>query len=159
MKYQEDNFDLAREIGKGALLTATNENGEINTMTVSWGGVGIFWGKEVALVLVRPSRHTFSFMENGTLCTLSFLGEEKKDVLSLCGRYSGRDVDKLSLCGLTYKTVDGACVFDCAKKTLVLKKLYSDTIKPECFIDTPPEVFYKNGDFHTLYVCEIINIA
>jgi flavin reductase (DIM6/NTAB) family NADH-FMN oxidoreductase RutF len=58
--------EFLNKLKVGALLTAINEKGEINTMTVSWGGAGILWGKQVAFVFVRPQRHTFSFTEGGT---------------------------------------------------------------------------------------------
>ena len=45
-----------------ALLTAGKE-GDWNTMTVSWGGVGELWGKDVVFVFVRPQRYTLEFME------------------------------------------------------------------------------------------------
>ena len=45
-----------------ALLTA--KNGEsCNPMTVSWGGIGELWGKDVTFVFVRPQRYTKEFME------------------------------------------------------------------------------------------------
>ena len=39
-----------------ALLTA-GENDCFNTMTVSWGGIGELWGKDVCFVFVRPQRY------------------------------------------------------------------------------------------------------
>lgn len=44
------------------LVTAANlgeglEGGvDYNTMTASWGGVGILWGRPVAFVFIRPQR-------------------------------------------------------------------------------------------------------
>ena len=37
------------------LVTAGNREG-CNTMTASWGGVGIMWGKPVATAYIRPQR-------------------------------------------------------------------------------------------------------
>lgn len=45
-----------------ALLTAGNSE-KFNTMTVSWGGVGILWNKNVATVYVRKSRYTLEFID------------------------------------------------------------------------------------------------
>ena len=149
------NLEFLSKLKGGALLTATKENGEINTMTVSWGGVGILWGKEVAFVFIRPQRHTFEFAENGSKMSLTFFEEDKKDVLTYCGTKSGRDVDKFKDCNLKCSLVDGYPVFEDAKYTLKLKKLYADTIKKDCFIDTECLKWYKNDDFHTVYVCEI----
>ena len=69
-----------REIGESpvklladewALLTAGGE-GAWNTMTVSWGGVGELWGKDVTFVFVRPQRYTKEFMEKNDYFSLCF---------------------------------------------------------------------------------------
>lgn len=60
-----------------ALLTAGKE-GDWNTMTVSWGGVGELWGKDVVFVFVRPQRYTLEFMEKYDEFTLSFFDGEYK---------------------------------------------------------------------------------
>ena len=149
------DLEILSKLNGGALLTAVKENGEVNTMTVSWGGVGILWGKQVAFVFVRPQRYTFEFAENGTKMSLTFFDESKKDVLTYCGTKSGRDVDKFKECALKYNLEKGYPVFDDAKYTLKLRKIYSDTIKKDCFFDTDSLKWYKNDDFHTVYVCEI----
>ena len=159
MKLSElTNFNFTREIGKGALLTATKESMEINTMTVSWGSAGVLWNKEVCTVFVRPQRYTYEFCEEGETLTLSFFGEKRRDTLSFCGTKTGRDVDKFATCGLKYELNGKACVFDDAEVTLVLKKLYSQDLLGECFYDKAPLSNYKNNDFHRAYTCEIIDI-
>lgn len=72
-----------------------------NTMTASWGGIGVLWGRPVAFVFIRPERHTFSFAEASDYMTLSFFGEERREALAYCGKTSGRDVDKAAACSLT----------------------------------------------------------
>ena len=152
-------FNFTDYIGKGALLTATKEDGTLNTMTVSWGTQGVLWNREVCTVFVRPQRYTFEFCEseNATL-TLSFFGNERRDTLNFCGTKSGRDVNKIEMCNLKYTLNNGACIFEDAKITLVLKKLYADNLKEECFLDSNPLSNYKNGDFHRSYTCEIIDV-
>lgn len=147
-------YEFLDKLNGGALLTAVKENGEINTMTVSWGGVGVLWGKQVAFIFVRPQRHTFTFTEGACKMSLSFF-DGGKDILAFCGTKSGRDIDKISACGLKYTLDDGYPVFDDAKYTLKLEKIYSDTIKNSGFVDTECLKWYKNNDFHTMYVCEI----
>ena len=52
---KDNPFDL---IGKQwMLITAGNEE-KCNTMTASWGGVGIMWGKPTATAYIRDSRYT-----------------------------------------------------------------------------------------------------
>lgn len=159
MKLRElEGFNFADSIGNGALLTAINKNGDVNTMTVSWGQCGILWGREVATVYVRPQRYTFEFCEDGDTMTLSFFGDERRDTLAFCGTKTGREVDKFEVCGLKYDLVNGAPVFSDAKVTLILKKLYAQDLKRECFTDESPLSNYKNGDFHRAYACEIIDV-
>jgi flavin reductase (DIM6/NTAB) family NADH-FMN oxidoreductase RutF len=57
------------------LLTSGDfASGRFNTMTISWGSLGTLWNKPVAQVVVRPTRHTFSFLESFadfSLCSFS----------------------------------------------------------------------------------------
>ena len=152
------NFNFQSQIDKGALLSVMRSSGEVNTMTVSWGQAGVLWNKEICTVYVRPQRYTYEFCEDSEIFTLSFFGDEKKDVLSFCGTKSGRDVNKFKECGLKYEIKNGACIFDDAKTTLVLKKLYAQDISCDCFLDKAPLSNYKSNDFHRAYTCEIVDI-
>ena len=158
MKLTDASFNFAKAVARGALLTATKKDGAINTMTVSWGGSGILWGKEVCFVFVRPERYTFEFCQDGEIMSLSFFEDEKKDVLAFCGTKSGRDVDKFERCGLKYTLNDGACVFHDAKATVIMKKLYAQDLDKDCFVSDIAEPFYQNGGYHKMYVCEIKDI-
>ena len=47
-------FNPFERIGNDwCLISAGDENG-YNTMTASWGGVGVLWSKSVATVYIRP---------------------------------------------------------------------------------------------------------
>lgn len=50
------------------------KDGKANTMTASWGGIGVLWGKNVATVYIRPQRHTKEFVDAGDTFTISFFG-------------------------------------------------------------------------------------
>ena len=158
MKLTETDFNFAAKVSASALLTATKNDGSLNTMTVSWGGSGILWGKEVAFVFVRPERYTFEFCENGDTMSLSFFGKDKRDILSFCGTKSGRDVDKFEACGLKYTTQNGACIFDGAEITVVLKKMYAQNLDKACFVTDRCNSFYQSGGYHKMYICEIKDI-
>ena len=158
MRLIDADFNFAERVAKSALLTATKKNGEMNTMTVSWGGSGVLWGKEVCFVFVRPERYTFEFCENGEMMSLSFFGKERQETLALCGTKSGRDVDKFEACDLKYGTSHGACVFDDAEITVILKKLYAQDIDEGCFVSEVAAPFYQNGGYHRMYICEIKEI-
>ena len=139
------------------LVSALNEKtGKYNTMTASWGGVGVLFHKPVAYVFIRPQRYTKQFVDGSDYLTLSFFGGEEKAALTLLGRKSGRDCDKIKEAGLT-PFVEGKIVgFTQATTIFVCRKLYADELKPEKFIDLkiPTEVYAQN-DYHTLYIVEI----
>ena len=97
---KDNPFDL---IGKQwMLITAGNEE-KCNTMTASWGGVGIMWGKNIATAYIRPQRYTKKFMDETGMYTLSFLSEDYRKALNLCCSKSGRDCDKDKEAGQCYE--------------------------------------------------------
>ena len=144
---------------KGMLITATKEDGTYNTMTASWGGLGVLWGKNVCTLYIRPQRYTFEFAEATDLLTLSFFEDKYADVLKLCGTKSGREIDKAKEAHLTACRNKGSGIYFAeAKHVILARKLYADDLKKECFTDTAPLVHYAKNDFHRMYICEIEGI-
>lgn len=140
------------------LITAGNEE-KYNTMTASWGSVGILWGKPVAITYVRPQRYTYEFMETCEYSTLSFYDEAYRSALQFCGSRSGRDYDKAKETGLTPLFVDGTAAFAEANLILVCKKLYFDDLEPSHFSTTEVETAcYPDKDYHRVYVSEICKV-
>ena len=139
------------------LLTAGDENGW-NTMTVSWGAIGELWNKDVAIAFVRPQRYTKEFIDESDYFTLCFFDEEYRKALQLCGTKSGRDIDKAQATGLTPLFRCGTTAFEQAKLILVCRKIACQDINPQGFIDKSIENNYRNGDYHTTYVGEIVKV-
>ena len=138
-----------------ALLSAGNENGW-NTMTVSWGGIGELWNKDVVFVFVRPQRYTKEFLDKEGKFTLSFFGGRMKKEMGICGSKSGRDCNKAELAGIKPIFEDGTVFIDEAEYALVCQTLYTDYIDPDGFFDkTPDEENYAQKDYHKVYVAEI----
>lgn len=71
-----------------ALVTA-GRGDALGTMTVSWGGIGELWGKDMATIYIRPQRYTKKFLDENNYFTLSFYPEQYKDALRLCGSKAG----------------------------------------------------------------------
>ncbi len=141
------------------LVTATDKDGGYNTMTASWGGLGILWNKPVAFVFIRPQRYTHEFSESGTLATLTFFGGEYRRELAYCGRVSGRDTDKIKDAGLTPAVTDeGSMGFLESTVIVSCKKLYTDVLKKEGFFDPALAESNYTDDFHTVYVYEIESV-
>ena len=137
------------------LITAAKED-KINTMTASWGSFGIMWEKNVVSIVVRPQRFTKEFIDFSSTFSLTFFDKSYKKDLGYLGSVSGRDEDKLSKTNLTATYIDNTPSFEEAKLTIICSKLYSQELKPECFIDTSlHKQFYPEKDYHTLYIAEV----
>ena len=141
-----------------ALLTA-GKNDDFNTMTVSWGGIGELWNKDVCFVFVRPQRYTYEFMEKNDYFSLSFFGGEYKKELGICGSKSGRDIDKMAETGFIPIDLGEAVGYEQAKVNVVLKKLAYQDMKPDGFVDESIMNNYANNDFHRVYVGEIVKVV
>lgn len=159
------NDNLFHTIGKDwALLSAydpSHDEKTIGTMTVSWGGAGVLWGKNVFFCFVRPQRYTKEFIDGSDTVTLSFFDPQQyRNALTLCGKLSGRDHDKIAEAGLSVHLQNGAVCFDQARITVIGKKLYAEEITADGFFDRSIlDSCYPNSDFHTVYVCEIVDIV
>ena len=148
----ENPFKL---IGDEWMLVTAGGINNFNTMTASWGGLGVLWQKNVSFVFVRPQRYTFEFMEKNDFYTLSFFDNSYKKTLGVCGTVSGRDNDKMELTGLTPMGDSSKTFFKQARMVLVCRKLYADNINPESFIEKNIHNEYPNNDYHRMYVGEI----
>lgn len=152
----ESVFDL---IGKDWALVTSGNSDKFNTMTISWGGAGIMWGKPVAFTFIRPQRYTFEFIENNGYYTMSFFDEKYRDALKLCGSKSGRDIDKVAETGLTPAfTEDGIPYFAEAKLVLVCKKMYAQFLNNESIVDNDAVDKWYDNDFHKMYISEIVEV-
>lgn len=152
------SLNIFREIGDNwALLTAGDKSIGYNTLTVSWGGIGVIWGKNVAYVFVRKSRYTYDFLEKSESVTLSFLDNKYKDAYKIMGTLSGKDHDKMKLANLHYTydpDYNGSYITE-SKYCFKMKKLYSVDLPYDNLPLDIKERYYPDGDMHTMYVCEI----
>ena len=150
-----DPFSL---IGKEKLLISAGTPEDWNTMTASWGTMGVLWNKNVFSVVIRPQRHTYGFFEREEYFTVTVLPEGMEDAYRICGTKSGRDCDKAALTGLKPCFVDGAVTFEQARLVFVCRKIYVQDISPEGFVDKSIENHYPIKDYHRLYCGEIVSV-
>lgn len=151
------NMNAFKSIGKDWMLITSGNKEKFNTMTASWGSIGVLWNKNIATIFVRPQRYTFEFLEKNDIYTLSFFGGNFKKELVFCGKNSGNNVDKIKSTGLIPIFDDDFTFFSQAKLVFVCKKIYSDFIKPDNFLDDSIKINYENNDYHKMYVGEITN--
>jgi flavin reductase (DIM6/NTAB) family NADH-FMN oxidoreductase RutF len=144
------------------LLTSGDfEAGEYNTMTVAWGSLGVMWGGPFALVVVRPTRHTYNYIEKYETFTLTAFPKEYRKALQVLGTRSGRDGDKIAEAGLTPITSVQVAAPAFAEAELVIecRKSYWDDFKPEHFLDPAIEKNYPQRDYHRMYFGEIVAVS
>ena len=124
------NVNPFQRIGQDWMLISAKKEGKVNTMTASWGMMGVFWGKNVVTVGIRPQRFTKEFVDAGDTFTLTFFDGERKQ---------------------------GEPTFEEGTMVFVCKKLMETQLNPEEFID--PEVdgrWYPEKDYHHMYTAEVV---
>lgn len=151
----EELENILRLFGKDWALITAGDPETVNTMTASWGGAGVLWNRPVAFCFIRPQRHTFTLTEANDRLSLSFLPEQYRESMRICGRLSGRDTDKFAAAGLTPAFEDGTPYIAEARLVLLCRKLYADDLKKAAFLLPSLLDNYTAGDFHRMYICEI----
>lgn len=172
MKKYIEVFDYANDIlsavQQGVTVTAKAGN-KVNTMTISWGTLGIEWGKAVFTVFVRESRFTMSLLEQNPEFTINIPYKNRdKSILSFCGTKSGANVDKVKELGLTLVEPDVISVPGIKELPLTLecKIIYKQAQDPNAITEENNRKFYPqdvgsefpgaNRDYHTAYYGQIV---
>ena len=146
-------------IGDQWMLITAGTASRCNTMTASWGGLGVIWGAPAATCYIRPQRYTKEFVDREEYFTLTFFGEEYRKALSLCGSRSGRDTNKVKECGFTVRTAEcGAPYFEEAELVIVCRKRFSQPMDPDRIPQELKTKWYPKKDYHILYIGEIIEV-
>ena len=173
MKKEIQVFDYAEEIlrklEKGIILN-TRAEGKRNCMTISWGTLGIDWGKIIFGVYVRENRCTKEQLEKNPEFTISIpMGDFDKRIIGVCGTESGYEVDKIKELGLTEEEPKSISVPGIKELPLTLeckviykqeqdKNVIGEDIKQKFY---PQDVHSKyhgaNKDYHTMYYGEIVS--
>lgn len=59
-------------IGEQWMLITAGTPEKCNTMTASWGGLGVIWNAPAATCYIRPQRYTKEFVDREDFFTLAF---------------------------------------------------------------------------------------
>ncbi len=156
-EFQSNYFNLW--LDKWFVLTCGN-NKDFNSMTVSWGSMGVMWAKPFVQVVLRPQRHTLKFMEQYPTFTLCAFPEKYRESLTLLGSKSGKDSNKLNETEFTIcpsSTVE-APSFNEAELVFECKKMYRQDMNPKNFLLDDIEKNYAKKDYHRIFFGEILSI-
>lgn len=149
-------------VKEGVLMT-TQVDGEVDTMTIGWGHLGIEWYKPIFIAYVRQSRHTKTLVDKNQEFTINVpLGAADKEIIKVCGTQSGRDVNKIEKLNLTLVPGETVSVPGIKEMPLTLecKVVYKQDQVLSYLEEASRDRFYKpgtanDGDFHTAYYGEI----
>ena len=162
MKKQINPLDYAQQIMSalkdGVLITAS-AGGRTNSMTISWGFLGIEWNRPVFVTVVRDSRFTKTLLDKNPEFTVNIpIGGGSKKILGYCGTKSGYDTDKTADLGLTPVEPDEISVPGIKELPLTLECRVRYAKKQD-LKDLPSDIAaacYGGGDPHTAYYGEIV---
>jgi flavin reductase (DIM6/NTAB) family NADH-FMN oxidoreductase RutF len=143
------------------LLTSGDvQSGSYNTMTVGWGSIGCIWGKPFVQVFVRPTRHTYQFINEYPTFTLTAFPSKYRKALALLGAKSGRDGDKIKASGLTAISSQTIAAPGFAEAELIIEchKMYWDDLRPGNFLNQGIHGNYPEKDYHRIFFGEILAI-
>jgi flavin reductase (DIM6/NTAB) family NADH-FMN oxidoreductase RutF len=153
--YFEQTMALLQRPG-ALLVTETAE--KANAMTIGWATIGIVWGRKIMTVMVRPSRYTYSMIEQSDSFTVCLPAADMAQAVSYCGAYSGRDGDKLAACNLTTLPSTrikapglAGCpvIYEC-------RIVHTNAVTPETL--SRDIASYPQGDYHRIYWGEILAV-
>ena len=147
----------AWEPGWFVLTAGENRRGAYNSMTVSWGALGVIWHRPLVIVVVRPQRYTREFIDHYDTFSLCAFDEVYRPALNLLGTQSGRDTNKLTECGLTPIALSQIPCPGYAEAQLILecRKTYFDDLEPAHFLAPFIAPQYAD-DYHRMYFGEVL---
>jgi len=158
-KFSLKSYD-AWENGWFLLTAGDYSTGDFNSMTVAWGGFGSMWRKPFAIIVVRPTRFTFGFLEKYDSFMLCAFLEELRENIRFLGSTSGRSRKKIAESGLTPVASEIIKSPGYAESNLIIecRKIYWQDMNPENFINAEIHQKYPEKDYHRIYFGEIVQI-
>lgn len=151
--------NFIKMVSKDWMLVTAGNDEKFNTMTASWGGIGVLYNKPVAICFINPARYTYKFMEEGDVYTLTFYTENYRKALEYCGTVSGRDTDKIKGSGLTPITLpEGGKAFSEAWMIIECRKFVSQSISLDGIDNDTVKEQWSTKPMHKMYIGEIVNV-
>jgi flavin reductase (DIM6/NTAB) family NADH-FMN oxidoreductase RutF len=140
------------------LLVSRGKEGLPNVMAIGWGTIGILWRRPIFIVMVRPSRYTYKLIEETGEFTVNIATPELKEVVQYCGTVSGRDHNKFKekqLTAIPSKEVKTPIIKECILH-FECRVVYKNDLIPSELEKSIIQTLYPKGDFHRVYLGEIL---
>ncbi len=160
MNFLDKTTDALLRLDKFTAFLTVGDSRSVNPMTIGWASFGIACGKPVLSVMIRQSRFSKKLIDENPVFSVSIPRDESyKKALAVCGSRSGRDTDKMALCALEAEKADiinvpgikNCLMYEC-------KVIYKTEMTNELTVHEMSSKWYKDGNYHTIYTGEILNI-
>jgi flavin reductase (DIM6/NTAB) family NADH-FMN oxidoreductase RutF len=125
-------------------------------MVIGWASIGVIWGLPVMVVLVRPSRYTYGFIEETGLFTVNVPTPEMRELVQVCGTRSGRDVDKLAQVETSMGQKVACVTLDASSVIYECQVVHRNDVVPSALLPEIASRAYPQGDYHRLYYGQIV---
>lgn len=150
--------------GKIGMCITADSNGEIDSFTSMSCTFGKFWEKDVITTIVRENRSVREVMDNSEFFSLTFFKDESclNSLKYLKAAYK-HDPKKIEESGLHINRHIDIPFIDEGHLVFLCSKICSIPVSKESMTNAyfHPRVFekyYKDGDFHHIFVGEILEI-
>ena len=162
-KHDCDPFDYLCEATRltgnpGSLLVTQGWDDRANVMAIGWVHIGVVWSMPVCIVYVRPSRHSYTCLEQLRQFTVNIPTTDLGKAVALCGTVSGRDQDKFAAAKLTAvgaRQVKPPVIEECILHYECNVLHYND-VTPVNLQRRIIDGCYSDGDLHRCYFGEIL---
>ena len=159
--YYTDYADIINKALKEGVFLTTKTGDKINTMVIGWGHVGRVWERPVFIAYIRNNRFTREMLDQNPEFSVNVpVNGFTKQVFTICGSISGRNMDKISEAGLTIvpsETISVPAIKE-FPLTLECRVLYRQEEKVEMLPEDIQRKFYsKESDPHIIYFGQIVN--
>ena len=144
---------------QGAFLTVKDRTSRINVMTIGWGLMGIVWQDPIFMTAVRPSRYTFSLLENADDFTVTVPFSDMNKQLVFCGTHSGSKTDKFKEGGLNTlpaKNVNSPIIETTNARCYECKIVQMSAMDNKRLNKRYDEKLYSDVSYHTYYFGKIV---
>jgi flavin reductase (DIM6/NTAB) family NADH-FMN oxidoreductase RutF len=149
---------MERMCDDGLLLVTQGKDVKPNVMTIGWGTIGAIWSRPIFIVMVRPSRYTYSRLEEVGDFTVNVPPSELAEAVRYCGAVSGRDHDKfqeMHLTAVPSREVRAPIVEECVVH-YECRTVHRNDLVPGALAAAIVDEAYPQGNFHRLYFGEIV---
>lgn len=161
---EEITDNIFKLVGKDFTVITAGKESHFNSMTASWGGVGILFNKPVVWSMLRANRYTLEIIKKEQTYTLSFFPDEYKEQVLFFGSKSGRNTDKMKETTLTpIQTPNGNMTYKEARLVLECKIIELTTVSPDDYYTQEAKDFIIGGyneakEYHKLVFGDITNV-